>query len=125
MEIPSEEAAAFAFFTKEFWLVAQFVVPLLGFFLIKNYFLNFVAFIIIKLNTDFQFHNDFEMDGRHCKMLSLKSQYVMVWDFDNRQSTKVGTREFLKQRVWVNEPEKEIWSDTKRKDHRKKLKEKK
>ncbi len=118
------EVKAFEFFSHEFWVVGQYVLPLLMFFLMKNYFLNFVAYVIIKLNTSYQFQNNFCMDEKRCQIMAIRFQYVVVIDVDTEEYTQIENRQFVKMKIWHKPPRRKPWTDSKRNDHRKNLKDK-
>lgn len=103
------------------WVIGPFIVLTLGLFL-KTRFLNWKASIQIKMDTDYDLHNDFEFEGRHATMLTRNSQFVTIFFFDKRQTRKIGNREFIGTPIDINEPRREPWSKAKREAYRKFLK---
>lgn len=78
-------------------------VPLVVILLIKDWLSNFVAGIQIKLNSNFQYINSFEFDGRkNCRISNIHLVKVEIQDLESDQFITLFNREFLKAKVWRN-----------------------
>ena len=78
-------------------------IPVILVMLIKDFLSNFVAGIQIKLNTNFQYINSFEYEGRKkCRVSNIHFTTVEIQDMECDQFITVFNREFMKAKVWRN-----------------------
>jgi len=78
-------------------------IPVILFFLIKDYVRNVAAFIQIKMGSNFQFINSFEYGGRKkCRIFSMTLQKTVIQDVEKEQLLFVPNCEFAKMKVWLN-----------------------
>jgi len=113
-----QEAEAIHWLSHEIWIYVGPVVIALatwaGILYYKTRFLNWIASWTIRADTNYDLHNDFELDGRHAKMWERNSQFVTIYFFDKMQTRKIGNREFIKTKVDINSPTRQEWTDAKR-----------
>ena len=78
-------------------------IPVVTSLLVKDYIINFVAGIKIKLNTNFQYINSFEFDGRkNCRVFNIHMSYVEIQDMDADQLISIYNKDFVKTQIWRN-----------------------
>ncbi len=95
------------------WVIAPaFLITLWMFG--KTRFLNWKAGAQIKMDTDFDLHNDFFINGRHAMMWKRNSQFVTIFYYDTGQTQKIGNREFIHADIFETMPKAESWSKEKR-----------
>jgi len=109
------EIGLFAIFLVAVIFICGIGVPVIGFFLAKDLVLNLASWVIIKVNTNFQFQNHFEMESRNCQIIEIMWTKVIVVDVDTGEYTKISTSEFLKERVWMRSAKRREWSEDERK----------
>lgn len=56
--------------------------------------------------------------------MAIRFQYVVVIDVDTEEYTQIENRQFVKMKIWHKPPRRKPWTDSKRNDHRKNLKDK-
>lgn len=78
-------------------------LPVILVMLVKDFLANFVAGIQIKLNTNFQYINSFEFEGRRkCRVSNIHLSTIEIQDMESDQFITVYNKDFLKVKVWRN-----------------------
>lgn len=78
-------------------------VPVVAIMLVREWLSNFVAGIQIKMNTNFQYVNSFQFEGRkRCRVVNIHMTTVEIQDMDCDQFITIFNREFLRAKVWRN-----------------------
>ena len=78
-------------------------IPVVAIMLIKDFLNNFVAGIQIKLNTNFQYINSFEYEGRKkCRVSNIHFTTVEIQDMECDQFITIFNRDFMKAKIWRN-----------------------
>lgn len=77
--------------------------PLVMILLMRDVISNFVAGIQIKMNSNYQYINDFEFEGRKkCRIVNIHPTTVEIQDMLSNQSITMFNREFIRAKVWRN-----------------------
>lgn len=80
------------------------MVPIILILWIKDTIANIWAGIQIKMKSEFQLHNNFEMRGRKCCRLSeQRLTHVVILDAESKQRMRMFNKDFVKESVWENE----------------------
>lgn len=78
-------------------------VPLIVIILVRDIISNFVAGIQIKMNSNYQYINDFEFEGRKkCRIVNIHPTTVEIQDMLSNQSIIMFNRDFMKAKIWRN-----------------------
>ena len=78
-------------------------VPLVVIMLAREWLSNFVAGIQIKMNSNYQYINCFEFEGRKkCRIINILSTKVELQDMESNQHMVMFNREFIKAKIWRN-----------------------
>ena len=82
--------------------------PVILFFLIKDLIRNIVAGLEIKLNSNYQYVNNFEFEGRkECRIVDIGFTEVTIQDLSTEQIISIYNKDFLSAKVWKNHTLKE------------------
>ena len=78
-------------------------IPLLIIYLVKDYVSNIASYFIIRTNSTFQLHNNFEYEGRkNCRILEFTWTKVHIEDMGTNQVIKVFNKNFVNAKIWEN-----------------------
>ena len=119
------EIKIFALLSAGFWVFLAIGLPILAFFLFKDFAINFLYWIVIKLNTSYQFQNNFIMDGKNCQVVQISVQNVFITDLDTGDIIQIRNKDFVDKDIWHKPPQRRKWSEEEREVHREKIKDKK
>jgi len=77
--------------------------PVIAFFLIKDVIKNIVAGLEIKLNSNYQYVNDFEFEGRkNCRIVDIGFTKVTIQDLATEQIIVIYNKDFVSAKIWKN-----------------------
>lgn len=78
-------------------------IPVVAIMLVREWLSNMVAGIQIKMNSNYQYVNCFEFEGRKkCRIINIHITSVEIQDMESNQSIVMFNREFIKAKVWRN-----------------------
>ena len=97
-----------------FYVLIFAAIPIILFFLLKDSIRNIVAFLQIRMSTNYQFVNTFEFEGRpKCRIFNIGMQSTIIQDITKEQMMFIPNCEFRKMRIWLNTEAIKINSDKK------------
>ena len=78
-------------------------VPVVVIMLVKEWLSNVVAGIQIKMNSNYQYVNCFEFDGRKkCRIINIHMTIAEIQDMESNQRIVLFNRDFIKAKIWRN-----------------------
>ena len=83
------EIKIFSLMLSGFWILCGVIIPLVCWSIVKDYFKNFTAWVLIKLNTTYQFQNDFIMDGKRCQVLEIRFGETIIMDIETGDTIRM------------------------------------
>ena len=87
------------------WVIAFLLVSVPVYILSKKG-VNYACYWLLKGDTDFQFKNLFEMDGRErCKVDSWNAKRIIIKDLDKKRFLILTNTTFYKKDIWMHDSE--------------------
>jgi len=120
MEFLTGELKIFSLLLAGFWIICGIGFPLIAYFVLKDYIKNVGAWALIKLNTNYQFQNDFRMDGERCQILQIRLQHTIILNVETAEITIIRNKDFLSKEVWHKWPvnlKRIEWTEKERQEH--------
>jgi len=89
-------------------IIAGAAVPVIIIMLVKDFIKNFVSGFQIKVNSNYQYMNNFEFKGRKsCRVVDIGINKITIQDLKTEQIITIFNKDFIKAEIWKNLKNKE------------------